>query len=91
MQIPRGVITNYIIETTLVGDSYCLDEERLELLKVQCLPRYTLIPATPSGKGGQIETILPGLETQADYDVRVKALTKSTETGLNYTAEYPKG
>lgn len=78
-KIPRGEITNYIIETTLVGDSYCLDETRLDQLKVQCLPRYTLITAEPSGQGGQIETTLPGLQTQADYDVRVKALTKSTE------------
>lgn len=78
-KIPRGEITNYIIETTLVGDSYCLDESKLDQLRVQCLPRYTLIPSFGAGPGGQVETTLPGLQTQADYDVRVKALTKSTE------------
>ena len=78
-KIPRGEIVRYIVETTLRDDSYCLDVLRLGELGVQCLPRYTLIAAEPSGLGDRIVTTISGLETQADYDFRVKALTKSTE------------
>jgi len=78
---PMGFIENYIVESQLITPEIC----QSPLSKGdECLPKYKIVSASATDPSGQISALIQGLNSEADYEYRIKALSKSTEG--NWTA-----